>query len=112
MGSKKYRVARRKKKFVLYKEYAAASIDEIFSHDQLYEAKKWRIEALQSSYIEKLGNENFAIRPLPPEAQFSKVNGILSGDFDKDGHKDILSPEITLAIECNMARRMQAMDYC
>ena len=79
-----------RKKFVYYKDFARASIDEIFTKEQLGKAIIFRLQTLQTSYIENLGNLHFAIKPLPIEAQFSKVSGILYNDYDLDGKKDIL----------------------
>ncbi|MEO6963365.1 MAG: VCBS repeat-containing protein [Puia sp.] len=78
------------KKFTHYKEYSKASIDDIFSPAQLDHAKKMKLETLQSVYLENLGNGKFKMSPLPWEAQISKVNGILSGDYNHDSHLDIL----------------------
>jgi hypothetical protein len=36
------------------------------------------------------GKGGFMIKPLPTEAQFSPVYGIMVNDFDKDGKQDIL----------------------
>ena len=36
------------------------------------------------------GNGKFALQPLPAEAQFAPVYAALAGDFDRDGHTDLL----------------------
>ncbi len=79
-----------RKKYVYYKDFAKASIDEIFTKEQLSKVAKFTLQTLQTSYIENLGNQQFTIKPLPVEAQFSKVSGILFNDYDLDGKKDIL----------------------
>jgi hypothetical protein len=79
-----------RQKFVYYKDFAKASMDDIFTKEQLSKATKFTLQTLQTSYIENLGNLKFAIRPLPIEAQFSKVSGILYNDYNHDGKKDIL----------------------
>ena len=43
-----------------------------------------------SSAMENLGNGRFAIKPLPVEAQFSTVQGVVVQDFDGDGNLDLL----------------------
>ena len=48
------------------------------------------METLQTSYIENRGNLKFTIKPLPIEAQFSRVSAILYNDYDSDGNKDVL----------------------
>ncbi len=79
-----------KKKFVSYKDYANASIEDLFNKELLEKAIKLKINTLQSVYVENLGNEDFLISPLPLEAQFSAVNSILSADYDGDGNRDLL----------------------
>jgi hypothetical protein len=37
------------------------------------------------------GNGNYTIKKLPPRTQLSSVNSILVFDFNKDGHKDIIT---------------------
>ena len=79
-----------KKKFVFYKDYSKADINKIFTEEQLKKAKIFKLENLHTSYIENLGNGKFKIKSLPNEAQFSKVNAILSDDYDNDGKLDVL----------------------
>jgi hypothetical protein len=79
-----------RKKFVKYKDYADATIETIFSEDQVRTAKKFYCYQLNTSVLVNNGNDSFSIRPLPSEAQFSKVYAICIKDFDKDGKKDVL----------------------
>lgn len=79
-----------KKKFVYYKDYAVASIDNIFSAKELSGAKKILLHNLQSTLLLNLGNGRFSASPLPVEAQFSKANSMLAGDYNGDGFNDIL----------------------
>lgn len=79
-----------KKKFVLYKDYSVADIGTFFSSKQLTSARKMKVQDLLSVYVENLGNNNFKIKPLPIEAQFSRINGITTGDYNLDGHRDVL----------------------
>ncbi|MBK8567762.1 MAG: VCBS repeat-containing protein, partial [Saprospiraceae bacterium] len=34
--------------------------------------------------------KRFTAKPLPVQAQFAPINAIISGDFDGDGHADLL----------------------
>jgi hypothetical protein len=79
-----------RKKFIYYKDFAKASVDEIFTKEQLARATIFTLQTMQTSLIENTGNLHFVIKPLPVEAQFSKVSGILFNDYDHDGKKDIL----------------------
>jgi enediyne biosynthesis protein E4 len=79
-----------KRKFVKYADYARANLGDILSADQIKTAKILKVETLHSMLVMNDGAEKFRMVPLPVEAQFSKVNGIVTDDFNHDGLKDIL----------------------
>lgn len=79
-----------KKQFVQYSKYASSGLGDILGAAQLKSAKVLTVETLSSSIIKNNGNDGFQLIPMPVEAQFSKVNGILIDDFNRDGIKDIL----------------------
>lgn len=79
-----------KKKYPDYESYADQTIYDIFSADELKSAMQLKATLFSSSYIENKGNDQFEIRPLPREAQYFPVYGIKSGDYNNDGHTDIL----------------------
>ncbi len=78
-----------RRKFKNYELYANATIEDVIEPYKLQGAKKLTIHTFASIYLENLGNGNFSIHQLPIEAQFSAVQGILSGDYNYDGHKDL-----------------------
>jgi hypothetical protein len=45
---------------------------------------------MQTVYLENQGSKGFALHTLPLPAQYSPVYGIVTGDFNADGKKDIL----------------------
>lgn len=76
-------------KFKSYKDYANATMSDIFSKDQLDNANK--LFANESNTVCFLNrNGKFVKKILPIEAQFSVVTQIIAGDFDHDGKKDLL----------------------
>ncbi len=77
-----------KKKFLLNKEYAHASFNDIF--DGKKDILKLSCDETRSCYFENLGNGKFVKHVLPMEAQFAPVNAIICDDLDKDGFKDLL----------------------
>ena len=79
-----------RKKFVKYKDYADATLEGIFPKTKISDAKKFYCDELATGILYNDGNMHFSFKPLPPEAQFSKVYGIVVHDFDKDGINDIL----------------------
>ena len=78
-----------KKRFLTYKEFGKATINDIFSHDELKDALKLKANNFENSYIENLGNGKFKIKALPSVAQYSCLNGMVAEDFDQDGNVDI-----------------------
>ncbi len=79
-----------RKKFVKYKDYAKASLEDIFSKKTLDAAQKFYVYELASCLLLNNGQNQFTLQPLPVQAQFSKVFGANTADVDKDGIKDIL----------------------
>jgi len=79
-----------RKKFPAYKSFAAATMDQLFSADQLKDALILRANNLSSSYIRNDGNGKFTLQPLPMQAQLSALNGMEVDDFDGDGNLDVL----------------------
>jgi hypothetical protein len=78
------------KKYPTYESYTNQKITDIFSASELKDALLLKANYLQTSYIENLGNNQFKMTPLPPEAQYSPVYAINTGDYDKDGNTDML----------------------
>ncbi|MBC8152788.1 MAG: VCBS repeat-containing protein [Bacteroidetes bacterium] len=79
-----------KKKFVTYQDYAKSSFDGILSADDLKGAVDRQATTFATSFLQNQGNGTFTVKALPVEAQFAPVMAMLTGDFDRDGRKDIL----------------------
>jgi hypothetical protein len=77
-----------KKKFLLNKDFAKATEDEIFPANK--DLQILTCNETQSCWIENAGNGKFIKHVLPKEAQFAPVNTIICDDVDGDGIKDIL----------------------
>ena len=78
-----------KNKFLEYHKYANATINDLFTADQLKDAKMLKAELLETVYLENTG-KGFKLKQLPVEAQYAPVYAIASSDLDKDGKKDII----------------------
>jgi hypothetical protein len=78
-----------KKKFLYYKDYAAASYRDVFGEAgyQGVEIKKLKITASSIFWGTKTG---FKRASLPSEIQYSNVSSILCEDVNKDGATDII----------------------
>jgi ASPIC and UnbV/FG-GAP-like repeat len=79
-----------KKRFNNFKKYAVASMDELLTPEQRKGTLRLKANMLQSCYLRNEGNGSFTMIPLPREAQFSAVNGMVVDDFDGDGNLDVL----------------------
>ena len=79
-----------KKKFLEYRQYAQATINDIFSEDQLKDASVLKAETMETVYLENQGAGGFTKHALPMQAQYSPVYGIVLEDINKDGKKDML----------------------
>ncbi|WP_420603028.1 VCBS repeat-containing protein [Flagellimonas sp.] len=79
-----------KNKYVSYEDYANEKITDIFSAQELENSTVYQARNFSSGYLENLGNNQFQFIALPMEAQLSPVYGIISQDFNGDGHKDVL----------------------
>ena len=77
-------------RFTDYKTYADATMQDVFTADELKDAKHLTANHLSTTYFEMGGDGKFQERPLPVQAQFSPVFTITSLDYDKDGNADLL----------------------
>ena len=78
-----------KKKFSDYKKYADATINEIFTPEQLKNSSIAKVTNLRTVLLVKQGN-TFVSQPLPIEVQYSPVFSISAIDIDADNRKDLL----------------------
>lgn len=79
-----------RKKFVHYKDYADAKLEDIFPKDKIAEARVYKCEEMASGVLHSKGKEQMSFTALPLMAQFSKVYGAVVDDFDGDGIPDVL----------------------
>ena len=79
-----------KKRFLSYDSYASATMSDIFSEAEMQDAYVLESRCHASSYIENKGDGTYAVHSLPIEAQFSSVFGLLTNDYNHDGHADLL----------------------
>ena len=79
-----------RRQFPTYEKYGLATIDNIFDESELEDARILEATTMTSSYLENQGGGKLKISALPTEAQFAPVFGMLTGDFNRDGHPDAL----------------------
>lgn len=77
-----------KGKYVKYEDYANQRIQDVFSPKELKDAGVLEAAYLGSIYLENTGSGDFAIHPLPVEAQVAPVFAIQISDVNQDGNLD------------------------
>jgi hypothetical protein len=78
-----------KKNFLHFKDYAAATVEQIFSKKELDEALNLVAYQLETCWWENRGGK-FIRHTLPIQAQWSPVFGIVAQDINGDGNPDLL----------------------
>ena len=78
------------KKFEKYEDFARATMSDLFTEEEISEAYTAECRFLESAYIENGGDGEFKVLPLPIEAQFAPVFGMLANDYNGDGNFDLL----------------------
>ncbi|HYF67978.1 MAG TPA: VCBS repeat-containing protein [Ohtaekwangia sp.] len=80
-----------KKKLRSYEIYGKTFLKDLLTAEMIQDAYILRATEFRSSLLENLGNNQFALRPLPGPAQYAPVCGILLRDINKDHNLDIIS---------------------
>ncbi|MBK6996212.1 MAG: VCBS repeat-containing protein [Lewinellaceae bacterium] len=78
-----------KKKFLYAKDYAKATMRDVWPQKDLEAALNLAVYDLETCWWENQGGK-FVRHSLPIQAQTSPVQGIACGDFNGDGNMDIL----------------------
>ncbi|WP_221029261.1 FG-GAP-like repeat-containing protein [Actomonas aquatica] len=79
-----------RRRFPSNDRYAAASLTEILGADALAAATVYRATELRSGVLLSQPDGRYTFTPLPPLAQLAPLQGMATGDFDHDGHTDLL----------------------
>jgi hypothetical protein len=77
-------------KYPTHDSYKEATIEDIFSEEQLINAVRVECQILASISLINHGENGFEVRELPREAQFTPVYAIHVADLNKDGNADLL----------------------
>jgi enediyne biosynthesis protein E4 len=77
-------------RFPTFKSYAEATINDVFTPEEMQDAKRLQANDLSTSIFVFGADGKFHRKALPVEAQFSPVFTITALDFNKDGNQDLL----------------------
>ncbi|MBO0948323.1 VCBS repeat-containing protein [Fibrella sp. HMF5405] len=83
-------------RFQQYSDFTQASIDKLLKPDEMKQATVLEVNELRSMYIENKGPgpggvPQFAMHPLPMQAQLAPLFGMVASDVDLDGNLDLLA---------------------
>jgi hypothetical protein len=79
-----------RRKFPTYKSFAVATMEEVLTPEQREGATILQANQFRSCLFRNDGHGKFTMIPLPAQAQFSVLNGMVEGDFDGDGNPDLV----------------------
>ncbi|MEO8111310.1 MAG: hypothetical protein ABI594_14805 [Ginsengibacter sp.] len=91
------------KKYLFYPDYAGASLNSMFTQEQIKDVGKLQANQMQTIYLDNTGKE-FTMRPLQVEAQYAPVCAITSADINNDGKKDIILAGNNLSTRIKFSR--------
>jgi hypothetical protein len=77
-------------RFADYKSYADATLEDIFTEEELKGAGRLSSNYLKTAYFESTASGRLAEKSLPVEAQFSPVYALQVLDHNQDGKLDLL----------------------
>lgn len=77
-------------RFQSYKDFASVTFEQSFTKEELSDAFIVKSECFESSYLQNMGNGNFVRTALPLQCQFAPLFGMLAGDYNNDGHLDVM----------------------
>lgn len=98
-----------KKKFLLAKDFAKASIGDIVGNDRLNKATVFEANNFNNSILINDGKGNFTLQSLPPQAQYSPFYTAETIDANGDKLPDVLL--LGNFYECNIQMGRYDADY-
>jgi len=78
-----------KKKYKDYESYSVATLEDIYTKNDLEKSLHYQVSSFASIYLENKDGK-FITHQLPNLAQLSSTNQILIKDFDKDSNLDVV----------------------
>ena len=77
-------------KFPTYASFGASRVEDLFTAAEVSQATVREARVFATSVALAQADGTYKLQPLPVEAQFSPVFASVVGDFDGDGHPDLL----------------------
>jgi enediyne biosynthesis protein E4 len=86
-----------RRKFPRNDEFARATVAEIFGEDRVAAADRYEAHEFRSGVFLSQPDGRYRFAPLPRIVQIAPLQGIVTGDFDRDGHLDIFAVQNSYA---------------
>jgi len=91
-------------KIPTYREFAQSDVYDIYGKSNLKNALHYQAKMFSSVYVENLGGGSFKFHDLPLHAQLSPICDLMIGDYNGDGHLDILGAGNLFGVEVETVR--------
>ncbi|MEO1624421.1 MAG: VCBS repeat-containing protein, partial [Bacteroidota bacterium] len=91
-------------RFKSYEDYAQVDFSHSFLKSELENAYIVKSETFAHQFIENKGNGQFDMRALPVTTQWAPLYGLQCGDFNQDGHLDVMAVGNSFAPEVGQGR--------
>ncbi|MCA9261122.1 MAG: VCBS repeat-containing protein [Planctomycetales bacterium] len=86
-------------KFTTHRDFAKASLSEVFSPQRLADAQRLVANTFASGVLRNDGHGRFVFEPLSRLAQIAPACGLTLAEIDGDGHVDLVIAEHSLAFQ-------------
>ena len=93
-----------RQKYPGYKPFANATLNEMFTAEEMKDALVLKANEMRSALIRNDGAGKFTILPLPDMAQWTAINGMTVDDVDGDGNLDIIASTNDFGTEVTVGR--------
>ena len=100
------------KKFPDYSDFGGKTVKEIFGNDIIDRSTVKRAVLQESCMFINNGDGTFQTKPLPVEAQFSPIRGILIQDFNQDSIRDIVLAGNNYQVHPSIGRYDASYGWC
>jgi hypothetical protein len=77
-------------RYPTYKSFATETIEDIFPRKELRSSMILEVNNFSTSLLRNLGDGRFELEKMPFPAQLSPIYAMKTGDFNRDGHTDVL----------------------
>lgn len=76
-------------RFLTYKSFGKATVHDMFTKEELQDALVLEANNMKSCFIKNEGDGKFECHPLPAQAQWAPLYGMVADDFNGDGNLDL-----------------------